>query len=576
MSLSKDISDKLLKYQVPHTESGIRILKKYGRLLDGSDTGTGKTYTAIAICLALKLHPFIISPKSVISSWKQALKHFGIKYVGIANYESLQNCQYYKPNESEKTKFPYMKKVFGDDSENDNENNNSEDSDDNIKLKKKSKGNASDDEINLVKTKSEDQSYDSDQFVLYEDFKDRKLNKKSKDTIDVKFDKKNYEIVWNMPKNTVVIFDEAHRCKNLKTINSRILQALVTTETNIILLSATICDKKEKFAICGYVLKLYEHIFNAKHWINKNGENKDNPMISIHKILYPERASRMKIKELGDAFPKNQILCECFEMDSANEIEKMYDLIKDAEESLKTKEDNADALAKLTYARMRIEQLKIPIFISETKKYIKEGNSVAIFVNYTDTLQTLCSELRTKCSIHGEQTKEVRDNCIARFQKDKERIIICNIKSGGVGISLHDTIGKYPRVALISPTWSGQDLLQVFGRCHRANGKTPVRQRLIFCAESIEEKVCENVKEKILTVANLNDGNTDSYKIEGKIFSDIEQKDIIDKDKAEMDELINKISTLNAKKDRLTKDLEETNNKIKLYNSDLDKLLLKG
>ena len=95
---------------------------------------------------------------------------------------------------------------------------------------------------------------------------------------------------------------------------------------------------------------------------------------------------------------------------------------------------------------------------------------------------------------------------IEKKYSDESRIIICNIKAGGVGVSLHDLHGNHPRVALISPTDSAQDLKQTFGRVHRAGGKTKSIQRILF-AEGVEEEVAANVAAKLECLDQLNDGD---------------------------------------------------------------------
>ena len=67
--MDTEIVSKLLAYQVPHTLQLFECLTERKRVLDASDTGTGKTYCALASCKMLKLKPFIICPKSVISNW---------------------------------------------------------------------------------------------------------------------------------------------------------------------------------------------------------------------------------------------------------------------------------------------------------------------------------------------------------------------------------------------------------------------------------------------------------------------------------------------------------------------------
>ena len=74
------------------------------------------------------------------------------------------------------------------------------------------------------------------------------------------------------------------------------------------------------------------------------------------------------------------------------------------------------------------------------------------------------------------------------------RIIIAIIQAGGV--SLHD-LHRILRMSLISPTWSGQDLVQCLGRIHRADVFAPAQQRIVFCADTYEERISEILQKKL-------------------------------------------------------------------------------
>ena len=64
----------------------------------------------------------------------------------------------------------------------------------------------------------------------------------------------NDEYEWNLNKRTdIVIVDEAHKCKNHKSLNGKILLSL-KSKCKIILLSATIADKPENFKVFGFCL----------------------------------------------------------------------------------------------------------------------------------------------------------------------------------------------------------------------------------------------------------------------------------------------------------------------------------
>src|SRR5271154_104687 len=103
------MENKLLKYQIPHFYQLEEILRVRNCALDASDTGTGKTYVAIAIAFVLGKKPFIICPKAVIPNWINIAKELGVELFGIANYEMIKGCKYYTAN-LEKVDCPYIEK----------------------------------------------------------------------------------------------------------------------------------------------------------------------------------------------------------------------------------------------------------------------------------------------------------------------------------------------------------------------------------------------------------------------------------------------------------------------------------
>jgi superfamily II DNA or RNA helicase len=141
-------------------------------------------------------------------------------------------------------------------------------------------------------------------------------------------------------------------------------------------------------------------------------------------------------------------------------------------------------------------------------------------------MDQLCKKLNVNCVIHGKQTLDERNSNIADFQSNKSRVIISIIQAGGVGISLHDIHGGFQRVSIISPTWSAQDLVQVLGRIHRAKSQSAALQRIIYCANSVEERVCKNMHSKLGNLSAINDGDLISYKMD--------KKDIIYKEKVKL------------------------------------------
>ena len=78
-------------------------------------------------------------------------------------------------------------------------------------------------------------------------------------------------------------------------------------------------------------------------------------------------------------------------------------------------------------------------------------------------------------------------------------------QAGGTGLSLHDETGEHPRISLISPSFSAIELRQVLGRVHRASGKSPSIQNIVFANGTVEMKVCHAVRAKLNNLDLVND-----------------------------------------------------------------------
>jgi len=173
----------------------------------------------------------------------------------------------------------------------------------------------------------------------------------------------------------------------------------------------------------------------------------------------------------------------------------------------RTKKDSTSKLTAILRARQRIELIKAPLFIEMIEEGLENNMSVAVFVNFTETLEALAERLGTKCIVNGKVSNEARQKNIDDFQNDTQRVILINIAAGGAGLSLHDINGKYPRLSLISPSYSAVLMRQATGRVWRDSAKSKSIQKIIFVANTVEENVCKLVNNKLDNLDLLNDGD---------------------------------------------------------------------
>jgi superfamily II DNA or RNA helicase len=546
----------LLDYQFEHYNKILTSIKKHSRALDASDTGTGKTYVTVRICKELRLIPFVICPKSVVTSWIKVLKQFGFESNNyfVTTYDQLAISDYVKEKDSEYT-----------------------------------------------------WNFES-----------------------------NINFTGDKKKRFLFIYDEAHKCKNKNTINSKIMLDLASKPVKILLLSATIIDKPLYFIPFGIVLGLYKSVQDGIEWMSRIISSKaPNPLLPIHKILFPDYASRMRIDDTVGVFKNNKILFEGIQMKNYYEIEQKYDKLtalleenkknkrkqekkdkelkdkKAKEKKEKEEEDEEDldiiidmnkinkkdlivedlydrgdvsdntesdkkegSIGRIQRIRQEIELLRIDAIYELTVKYLNENKSVAIFVNFTKTTEELSRRLGTKCIIWGAQSLKERSKSIDDFCTDKSRVIICNIQCSSTGISLHDTNGTYPRVSIISPTWSAQDLIQVLGRIHRAMGKTDCVQQILFCKGTIEESVGNIIKSKINNIRIFNDGNKQLKKDNMDV---ILNQEVIKKQKKEENEIfiykVNDFESIQNRLDYFERQVRRLEKELREYINGSDKYL---
>ena len=324
--------------------------------------------------------------------------------------------------------------------------------------------------------------------------------------------------VWSSPVvyDQLFIWDEVHKCKGPNSLNGKMLIASRPYYT--LMLSATFASNPLDMKATGYVLGLHKYA-DFFPWCIKNGVKKapwgalsyfggKKKLAVIHQAMAP-KASRIKVEELGDKFPDNEVFAEAYD---CGDVQGLYDDLQArlAELEASKAADKPHPMTEILRARQESELLRVPVLTDLTDALLDEGRSVVIFCNFRNTLDGLLSIFSQASVIWGNQTDVERQSMIESFQNDETKVMLCQIQSGGVGVSLHDQNGVRPRSSLICPTYSAIDLKQALGRIHRAWAKSKAIQRIIFAADSIEEQVMKKVRAKLKNIETLNDGDIET------------------------------------------------------------------
>jgi hypothetical protein len=328
---------------------------------------------------------------------------------------------------------------------------------------------------------------------------------------------RNRQWAWSFPKPTLLVFDEAHYCKTRTSQNAKLMVAARRQGIPTLIMSATLAvDPTDLFA-AGYLLGLHsgDH-FEWQAWQSRFGVIRDGfgfkfdprhdptALRRLNAEIFPSRGHRKTYAEIP-GFPEATTDVREVDGDAGRLAEMEAAWARAAElEQMKTEAINA-AVERLR-ARQVAELAKVPAIVDLAKELMASGLSVPIFLNFHDSIDAVRAELNCPV-IDGRASDSARTAAIAGFQADKHRCLVLQTGAGGVGISLHDTHGNFPRHSLISPPENARDLIQTLGRNRRVGQMSPAFRSIITLAGSIERRVKAAVERKANQVEEINDGD---------------------------------------------------------------------
>tara|TARA_R100000654_G_scaffold8986_3_gene20861 strand:+ start:20352 stop:21647 length:1296 start_codon:yes stop_codon:yes gene_type:complete len=329
---------------------------------------------------------------------------------------------------------------------------------------------------------------------------------------------------WKVPKNTLFLVDEIHKCKGPYTQNAQLIISLVKQNFLVHGMSATACEDPTEMRSIGYMLGLHSlaksenGLYNWFAWMKSYGCYQDEwngwrmgsnkTLKKLHDKIYGSVAAKLTILDFPDSFRNNRVFVEPMQFSDSKKIIKIYEklgltpqIITDLIEN-GTVDDSEHVIVNILRARQLTEAMKVPDLVAYAQDLEEQGNSVVLFVNFRDTVEALCKQLNCK-AIQGGQTVEERQAIVDEFQNDESTIVVANIAAGGTGLSLHDCNGDRPRVSLICPSFNAKDYLQTLGRIHRNGAKSDAIQKVLVTSGSIEENVIDSIERKINNLTEL-------------------------------------------------------------------------
>jgi hypothetical protein len=443
MSTTSDIS--LFEYQKPHVKKIHQVLRTHIACLDTSATGSGKTITSLYLAKHLFSNLIVICPPSISSNWIEKSKQYGISLSQILSYDKLRGTQ--------------------------------------------TRGCS-----NELLSRIHDTYYPT---KLLQSF---------------------------ISNSTLFVFDESHNAKSGKSCTLSavfaIISSLSRSKSRALFLSATPADKPEFIpSICRMLgilkqEKLYEYNYLTQMYVPTGiceiidfakKFNKDKASEIPLSILHRSNASHLVHSAfllfrdfVTSGMSPVQLLVNIdlkngyYNMDK-EDISHMLEGRKILRSGIYDEEKGKKDWGKITRGLNEIESSKKNLLIRLANSILSTDPKakVILYMWYRDNMKDVFSRMKTwnPRLMNGETKQKERSLIISEFQaaNTNVRLLITSPRVGGIGISLDDIYGNFPRYSFVIPHYRFIDIHQSAGRTHRATTKSESILRIVYSKQFEDE-----------------------------------------------------------------------------------------
>ena len=332
-----------------------------------------------------------------------------------------------------------------------------------------------------------------------------------------------------IPSNALLVWDEIHRVSGPKSQATTAIARFgnkAHPDTKLLAMTATLGETPEKMRALGWWFGWHRFLDGPWYdWLRAHGcEHVDIGWGRNKRRIFRFTTNRARAasimrgirQDMGDrfvsigpgeipGFPDETKEVMLIDLDKHD-----HDELVRAYEEMPPKMQNMpeDDMVKMLRLRQRTEWCKATCVADMAKDIVEDGASCFIALNFTEArlrLQKRLEELKVPyASIYGGQRDDERQHGIDEFQANRIHVMVGMAEACGVALSLHDERHERPRVSLISPGWSASTFVQTLGRVRRVGG-TAVTQKILLCANSVEERVAKAVERKMSNLSALTD-----------------------------------------------------------------------
>jgi SWI/SNF-related matrix-associated actin-dependent regulator 1 of chromatin subfamily A len=245
-----------------------------------------------------------------------------------------------------------------------------------------------------------------------------------------------------------------------------------------------------------------EHFGNYKGFIARYCDGYDgasnlkelNWMLNKH--CFYRREKKSVLKDLPDKM-RQIVLCDIsnrkeYAAALAN-LESYLKEFKNAPDEKIASAMRGESLALIQALKNISARGKLDDVCEQIQDVMEQGEKLVVFTHLTEVGSEIIRRFPGALSIRGMNTEQERQSSVDRFQNDPTaQLIVCGIKSGGVGI----TLTAASRVAFVELPWHAADCDQCEDRCHRIGQHDSVQCTYFLGKDTIDEDIYKIIEGK--------------------------------------------------------------------------------
>lgn len=314
----------------------------------------------------------------------------------------------------------------------------------------------------------------------------------------------------------MIIIDESHRCKEIKTAQSKYVKGICHDKEWILALTGTPVVNKPKDLISQLAIIDRLNDFGGYQGFTKqycddtygNGSNLKELNYLLSKNCFYRRDKSDVLKDLP-AKMRQVVLCDIATKkeyaDALHDLEEYLKKYKHATDDQVARSMKGEVMVRIGILKNISARGKIADVVEYVNDVIDSGEKIVLFTHLHDVQNNLKKHFPDALTILGDDDGATRQRNVDLFQNNPaKKLIICSIKSAGVGI----TLTAASRVAFVELPWHPADSEQCEDRCHRIGQLDSVQCTYFLGKNTIDEWIYQIINDK-REVANTITGAKD-------------------------------------------------------------------